>query len=196
MCGRYQLDDDMKAIIERFDIDSIFQDVQSKMGEIFPTDHAPVIANAGGKNGIKILKWGIRPFFMNKDIINTRRESLFEKKFFNEGIISGRCIVPANYFYEWEKTGSGKIKKKIGLYDEDLIAFAGIFMRTYDEKAGTGTEAFSIITKEAPGYFMKIHDRVPVMLQREDEKTWIKDGITKEEIGSILDRSYMDMKIA
>ena len=196
MCGRYQIDDDMRAIIERFDIESIFNDAEAKIGEIFPTNQAPVIMNTGGKNILKIIKWGIRPVYMNTDIINTRRESLFEKKLFNEGIISGRCLVPANSFYEWEKTGYGKEKRKISLFENELMAFAGICMKMRDSKTGNEMEAFSIITKEAPDHFRKIHDRMPVILKREDEVYWIGSGMTKDKICSMIDRSRSEMKIA
>jgi putative SOS response-associated peptidase YedK len=196
MCGRYQLDDDMKAIIERFDIESIFNHAYIKTGEIFPTDRVPVVVNTDGRNGIKILRWGIKPVFMNKDIINTRRESLFEKKMFIRPIYEGRCIIPANSFYEWEKTDYGKKRRTIYLGEEKIIALAGICMNVYDKDKGMFDESFSILTREAPDHFRKIHDRIPVMLRRMDEAQWLGGVLTREMIEQIIERSYSDMKIA
>jgi len=196
MCGRYQLDDDMKAIIERYDIDSIFQDSEKKIGEIFPSNNTPVIVNEEGNKTLKVMKWGTRFSFLNHDIINARMESLFVKKLYNSGIISGRCLVPANYFYEWEKTDAGKVKRKIFLPDQKIISFAGMIKRSHDSKTGEKVDSFSIITRQASDEVLKIHDRMPAILQAGDETLWLGNALTQNYIIQILCRSQYKMKIA
>lgn len=196
MCGRYQLDDDMKDIIERYDIDSIFQDSQNKIGEIFPSNNTPVIVNDEGRRTLKIVKWGIRFSFLNHDIINTRMESLFLKKLYNKGIISGRCLVPANYFYEWEKTETGKVKRRIFIPDHNIITFAGMVMKSHDPKTGEKVDSFSIITRQAENEVLKIHDRMPAILQLYDEALWLGNALDQDHIIQILCRTQNGMKIA
>ncbi len=196
MCGRYQLDDDMKAIIERFDIKSIFEDANRKIGEIFPTDRAPVIVSNEGAPALKIFRWGIRPSFMDRDIINTRRESLFSKKMFTGAAKSSRCLIPANGFYEWQRENDRKIKRRIYMEDEKIMAFAGIYMYARDPKGDGLVWSFSIITKEAAGEVLKIHDRMPVILRREDEFPWLDESLGKEGIERLIERSCIDLKTA
>ena len=196
MCGRYQLDDDMKSIIERYDIDSIFQDSQKKIGEIFPSNNTSVIVNDEGKKTLKVMKWGIRFSFLKHDVINTRMESLFVKKLYDRGIISGRCLVPANYFYEWEKADAGKVKRKIFLPDQKIISFAGIIIKSHDPKTGGAVDSFSIITLQAENEVLKIHDRAPAILKVDDESLWLDNALTQNSIIQILCRSQKKMKIA
>lgn len=196
MCGRYQLDDDMKAIIERFDIDSVFDDANRKIGEIFPGNASPVITSKEDKKELMIMRWGIRPAYMTSDVINTRSESLFEKRFFLKAITGARCIIPANYFYEWEKTQSGKLKRSLSVKDQKLIAFAGLIMEYADLKNGIIRPAFSVITKDACMSIKHIHNRMPVILRREDEDNWLLPELSSGDINEIINRSVNDIKIA
>jgi putative SOS response-associated peptidase YedK len=196
MCGRYQLDEDMKEIIERFDIKSIFKDAGRKIGEIFPTDRAPVIVRSEEETALKIFRWGIRPSFMDRDIINTRRESLFTKKMFTGAINSSRCLIPANSFYEWQRVDDRKIKRRIYMEDENIMAFAGIYMFAREPKEDGLVWSYSIITKEAAGEVLDIHGRMPVILRKEDELLWLDESLRKEEIESMIERACTDLKIA
>lgn len=196
MCGRYQLDDDMKAIIERFDIDSVFEDANRKIGEIFPGNISPVITSDEEKKQLFAMRWGIRPSYMKSDVINARRESLFEKRFFIKAIKNSRCLIPANYFYEWEKKDSGKQKRSLSVKDDGLIAFAGLIMEFVDKNKGIILPAYAIITKAASDSIKHIHDRMPVILRKDDEDNWLLPELSSDEIDDMINRSVSEIKIA
>ena len=190
MCGRYQMDEDMQEIIERFDIESVFKDADTRIGEVFPGSRAPVVIRQDSHKTLTVMKWGLHPYFMDKDIINTRRESLFTKKMYHDAIMYSRCIIPANHFYEWEKVSEKKEKRRI--YDDSrkILAFAGIFTKEAD------TQAFTIITMDALGDIKRVHNRMPAVISVEDEQNWLKEGLARDEILAILDRALPVLKIA
>ncbi len=92
----------------------------------------------------------------------------------------------ANFFYEWEKLGTKKEKRRIYVPGQKLIAFAGIIIEN----------GFSIITRPAVNDILLIHNRMPVIVNNDDEKMWIREELRREEIANILKRSISDVKIA
>ncbi len=186
----------MKAIIERFDIDSVFDDANRKIGEIFPGSRAPVVTLKEGRKALDIIRWGVCPAYMKSDVINARRESLFTKNFFKRAVFDKRCLIPANYFYEWQKTDTGKIKRSLFSGDENLIAFAGIIMEYADKNKEIILPAYCIITREASDSVRGVHDRMPVILRRQDEDNWLIPDLTAENLDEIISRSVDEIKIA
>lgn len=88
-----------------------------------------------------------------------------------------RCLVPAEWFYEWkpldEKT---KQPYAIGMKDGGLFAFAGLWDRWKDKVSGTVLETYTIITTEPNELMEPLHNRMPVILRREDYGRWLVPG--------------------
>lgn len=102
MCGRYYIDDETSREIEKIikDIDSRNSNKNYKTGEIIPTNTVPILVSQQESITPNLCIWGF-PNFKNKGvIINARSETAFEKKTFRESLLSRRCIIPANGFYE------------------------------------------------------------------------------------------------
>jgi hypothetical protein len=80
------------------------------------------------------MRWGLIPFW-GKDteagykMINARAETIAEKPAFREPLLSRRCLIPADGFYEWTKRGKGKSPFCFTLADDSVFAFAGIWDR-------------------------------------------------------------------
>jgi len=140
------------------------------------TDDAP--------NLITHYNWGIIPSWSQNDDIkkltlNAKIETLDEKPSFKNSI-NKRCLVIANGFYEWQwLDAKGKVKNKyeIGIGNEDLFAFAGIYSQWKDTTTGIIRNTYSIITTEANPLMAEIHNtkkRMPVILKPEDEKKWLE----------------------
>lgn len=129
--------------------------------------------------------WGLIPSWApNEDIrkltLNAKIETLDAKPAFKPSI-SKRCLMLANGFYEWQwrdKSGKQKIKYEIGLKDEALFAFAGIYAQWTHPISGKIVETVAMLTTEANPTMAEIHNtkrRMPVILKKEDEMVWLQN---------------------
>ncbi len=168
MCSRYYFDNDtMKEILDIVEkTDARLRGMQGNR-DIYPTDDAPVIIrNATG--GIKLtrIKWGYPRMDGSGIIINARAESVLDKKMFEGGIRRRRAVIPAGYFYEWSRN---KEKNTFRRKDRDTVFMAGFYDLT-----DIG-ERFIIITTQANASMIKIHDRMPLILEKGQIKDWLLD---------------------
>ncbi|HEX7288704.1 MAG TPA: SOS response-associated peptidase, partial [Candidatus Angelobacter sp.] len=110
--------------------------------------------------------------------INAVSETAAEKPAFREPMQRGRCLVPADGFYEWKKLNAkNKQPYNIGLADDSLFAFAGLWDR-WRSPSGEKIESCTILTTDANSLLRDVHDRMPVMLRREDYDLWLDPGVT------------------
>lgn len=175
MCGRF-IFFEVDKIETRFDaiIEKTFN--FSPSYNIAPGQDVPVIIREEKFNKVKLMKWGLTPFWVKnldefKPFINIRRESFSSKRHFYKYLKNNRCIIPSNGFYEWKKEGKRKIPYFISLLNQELFSFAGIY-DIYKDKDNEIT-SFAIITTEPNAYIKEIHDRMPVILDKENEKVWL-----------------------
>jgi putative SOS response-associated peptidase YedK len=131
------------------------------------------------------MRWGLIPSWA-KDakagykMINARAETIAEKPAFRESLLSRRCLVPADGFYEWSKFSKGKSPICFTLADDSVFAFAGIWDRWMNPEREL-VETCSIITTSANALVLGIHDRMPVILERENYDLWLDPGFGKVE---------------
>ena len=135
-----------------------------------------------GKKILEPVKWGLVPFWAKDPkigyrMINTRAETIAEKPSFKAAFKYRRCLIPANGFYEWRK--SDKQPFYIHLPDYELFTFAGIW-EEWHHPDGSSLRTCSIITTEPNETMQEIHERMPVILSREDEDKWLKQNEQKE----------------
>lgn len=174
MCGRYYVDDEtsreVRKILEQLDMES---SVNFKKGEIFPTQKAPVLI--GNKEKIKpvVYKWGFPNFYNKGVLINARAETATEKKTFKESIYNRRCIIPANGFYEWDKS---KTKYYFQRRESDIIYMAGFYQNI------GGEDLFMILTTAANDSMIEVHHRMPLLLEERELEDWIFDQRSVEFI--------------
>ena len=134
--------------------------------------------------------WGLIPAWakdqdIRKFTLNAKIETLDEKPSFRNSI-NKRCLVIANGFYEWQwmdSKGKSKVKYEIGLPDEALFAFAGLYSEWTDVTTGEIKNTYAIITTEANTLMSEIHNtkkRMPVILKPEDEQRWLEHAPINE----------------
>ena len=174
MCGRYGFTSGSK-VKERYGIKGDVEDFDPRYN-IAPSYDVPIIIV--GKSGEKIvvkMKWGFIPRW-SKDPkmaqINARAEGIEQKAFFRASFKDRRCLVPANFFYEWLKLKEDKIPYLIRPTDQDLFAFAGLYDVVKDAE-GKPFVTFAIITTEPNEIVAKIHNRMPVILTKIEEEEWL-----------------------
>lgn len=178
MCGRYSLNNSKEEIKEWFDADSFDLDTLQPNFNVAPTDTMPVTGeNQEGKRSIQPFRWGFLPFWAeDKDIgysmINARAETVDTKRSYKPSFRKYRCLVPASGFYEWKNKEGEKVPYYIYPTHEPMFAFAGIY-NVWESPDGDRIPTFTIITTDANEKIKNLHDRMPVMLLKEEWNEWL-----------------------
>ena len=136
----------------------------------------------GRRRMFALMRWGLIPYWA-KDVsigakaINAVAETAAEKPMFQDAMKRQRCLIPANGFYEWKKIDAkSKQAYHIGLVDDELFAFAGLWDRW---KGPDGViQSCTILTTEANSLLRDVHDRMPVIVPPEDYELWLDPGVT------------------
>lgn len=118
--------------------------------------------------------------------INARSESLFEKVTFRESFKYKRCLIPINGFYEWEKKDKEKIPYYIQSSNNDYLVLAGLYNEFYDEKTNQIIINVCIITTEPNEIIKRIHDRMPVILDKKDCFTYLNKESSLKEVNDLF----------
>lgn len=146
---------------------------------------------------LRMLTWGLVPSW-SKDrsgaarMINARAEGLLEKPAFRRAAASRRCLVPADGWYEWQRSttatdAKGRPRKQpffISAVAGGPIAFAGLYEFWREPQTGAGgvddpddparwLTTFAIVTTAAEPGLEAIHDRMPLVLPRDRWDDWL-----------------------
>jgi putative SOS response-associated peptidase YedK len=124
---------------------------------------------------------------MGYRMINARAETIADKPSFRRAFKTKRCLIPANGFYEWRR--SDKQPFFIRPAGAELFSFAGIWEQWKDPEENL-LETCSIITTEPNEFMSGIHERMPVILQHQDEEFWISNETRTPEILLSLLKPY------
>lgn len=172
MCGRYFVDDG----IER-ELKNAFQAVniskfQAKAGDVYPTELAFILT---GTKEICLtqMRWGFRKKDQKDLLINARVETVKEKPMFNESIRYNRCVIPASGFYEWNKIGE---KASFRPLYRKVLFMAGIWQKEENENQ------FAILTTVPNASVAPVHDRMPLVLDKNEVPQWLMDWKQAEEL--------------
>ena len=144
-----------------------------------PTDALPVVRlDREGSRSLDLLRWGLIPYWA-KDVsigprcINAMAETIATKPAFREAFRRRRCLVPVDYFYEWQKLPTGRQPYAIGLADGSPMAFAGLWERWRNPADAGVVQSFAIVTGPPNELCAPIHGRMPVILPREAWRPWL-----------------------
>lgn len=167
MCGRYYVDDETAREIEKI-VRQVDERIRSskKTSDIFPSQGACAIRSGNSQMIADEMFWGFPNFSKKGLLINARSETVMEKRMFRDSVMQRRCVIPAKGFYEWNQS---KSKAAFFRQDEPLLFMAGFFNRFEDQ------ERFMILTTKANRSVEKVHDRMPLILERRELENWIFD---------------------
>lgn len=195
MCGRYTLYD-FNGMADRFEIDQA--DIELLLGfeenyNITPSQANPVVIR-NSPNHIELMQWGFIPSWEKESdkgfkLINARAETVAEKPMFKKALEGNRCLVPANGFYEWKVTKAGKVPYFIRLKSDSLFAFAGIYSVTKN-RDNKEIKSYAIITTMPNELMANIHNRMPVILSKENEDIWLDKDLQDSEVLTALLQPY------
>jgi len=175
MCGRFVLLTDLSRIVQSFDI-------QEVSGEYHPGVNispgrmiAAVIRDS--INRLVDFKWGLIPAW-TKDpsigykMINARAETVSEKPSFRQAFRKRRCLIVADGFYEWKQEAGRKTPMRFYLKSGEPFGLAGLY-ETWILPGKDRVDTCTIITTDANELVASVHDRMPVIVSKEKEASWI-----------------------
>jgi putative SOS response-associated peptidase YedK len=150
---------------------------------VAPTQLVMVLADQNDKRVVTRFKWGLIPRWAENaqsgmKMINARAETVAEKPSFRQAFRHQRCIVPANGFYEWQKTSTGKVPQLIEHRDRKPLAFAGLWALWRDPTTNEEIHSCTIITTRANATMRPLHDRMPVILPKDTWDLWLDPSVT------------------
>lgn len=173
MCGSFSLFAPPEDLSKRFGADVAF-DYEPRYN-IAPRTGVASIRNTDDEHIVE-QEWGLLPHWA-EDVdeeprpINARSETVAENNMFKFDFEERRCLVPTDGFYEWAGERGSKQPFFLHLTENDPFALAGIWNRF--ENNGDALETVTILTTEPNEVMEPIHDRMPVVLERDEEETWL-----------------------
>jgi putative SOS response-associated peptidase YedK len=183
MCGRYSFAIEDELIKERFGV-TVRSAIYKARYNCAPSQNLAVISSEEPEM-LSFYRWGLIPFWakdpsIGNRLINARAETIREKPSFRQSFGARRCLVLSDGFYEWDRSGT-KQPHRFMLHDHSPFSMAGIWDK-WKNPEGLIIHSFSIITTQANSLLEKIHDRMPVILNRDDERKWLGKTHEKELI--------------
>jgi len=136
---------------------------------------------------LRVVRWGLVPYWakdpsIGSRLINARAETVASKPAFRRAFARHRCLLPADGFYEWEKSGDPKHPRKQPYYirreDGGVLAFAGLYELWRDkDRPGDDPDSWlwtaTIITTRAEDEVGRIHDRMPMVIEPDRWSDWL-----------------------
>ena len=195
MCGRYRLSRRKQLVEEYFDTVSGEEEWTPRYN-IAPTQPVPVVRQHPKEpiRQISIMRWGLIPHW-SKDAssaastINARSETAATKPAFRDPLKFRRCLIPADGFYEWKRNGTSKQPFCFEVNDGELFAFAGLW-DGWKNAEGQWIKTCSILTTVPNAVTATVHDRMPVILDRESYDLWLDPGMQNVTAISELLKPY------
>jgi putative SOS response-associated peptidase YedK len=195
MCGRYVVAYDPNTLISGFSVTRVTP--FPKRWNVTPMTPVPVVHdNREGERVAELMRWGLLPHWardakLAAKLNNARLEGIAEKPSFRQAVRRRRCLLPASGFYEWQATPSGKQPWYISPRHADgalpLFAFAGLFEAWREPGASPESEwllTCCIITTEANALMAPIHERMPVIIEREHWAHWLSRD--QQDVAALL----------
>lgn len=185
MCGRFSFSPRIKMIEDRFDVKVDPVNYKPRYNCAPSQMHAVVTNLSPGL--VDFFKWGLIPYWakdpaIGNKMINARCETILEKPSYATPFKKRRCLVLSDGFYEWKTLNSKtKIPYRICFPGNTLFAMAGIWDK-WTSPDGNILYSFSIITTGPNQTMEGIHNRMPVILEKEMEKTWLQSDDLSELI--------------
>lgn len=195
MCGRYTLKTPAADLVDVFDL-MFAPNFVSPRYNIAPSQPVAAVRNIDGQRQLSLFRWGLIPFWakdpsIGYKMINARGETVHEKPSFRAAFKQRRCLILADGFYEWERSGSRKNKQPFHIrrIDQQPFAFAGLW-ESWNSPDGSPLESCTIVTTTPTDLLSTIHDRSPVILDPADYQIWLDPAFDQTDLLRELIKPY------
>jgi putative SOS response-associated peptidase YedK len=191
VCGRYASDTSDFDLTWQFEVQDVLDEAPGPSWNVAPTDPVRIVvqrsphgtSRSGSVRQLRTARWGLVPSWSRDRrgaamMINARIETVTQKPAFRAAAARRRCLIPALGYYEWQKTGQGKIPYFLHDPDGGVLAMAGLyeFWRDPGLPADDPTRwlwTCTIITQPATDLLGQIHDRSPVVVPPDLRADWL-----------------------
>lgn len=164
--------------------------------------HRPLHRGAEPVRRLVSLRWGLVPSWakdpgIGSRMINARVETVAEKPAFKRALAARRCLLPADGYYEWYPTqrrgkGGKPLKQPFFVrpHGGGLVTMAGLYEIWRDRgKEADDPSAWmwscTVLTTTATGPAGEVHDRMPLLVDRDAWPAWLDPG--QSDPGRLLD---------
>jgi putative SOS response-associated peptidase YedK len=176
MCGRFAFYSPHEAVTRLFGVPDA-PEVEPRWN-IAPTQYLAAVREAGGPRELAMLHWGLVPSWAKEKsigarMINARAETLTEKPSFRSAFQRRRCLVLADGWYEWQRSGAVKQPYYMSFEDGRPFGMAGLWERWRDPASGEPLESCCIVTTTPAAAVAHVHDRMPVIVPEEAYAEWL-----------------------
>lgn len=211
MCGRYASSRSPEDLVEEFEVlDPRLEQAIAPSWNVAPTDPVYAVLERMPKDGgtepvrqLREVRWGLVPSWakdasIGSRMINARMETVAEKPAFRKAFAARRCIVPADGYFEWyeteQRTAKGKPKKQpffITPGDGSVLGMAGLYEIWRDPaKPEDADDRFrwtcTVLTTEATDELGRIHDRMPLIVDRDHRHEWLDPRHADVDLAALL----------
>jgi len=189
MCGRYTLASPTERLAEEFGVDASSIELSPNYN-VAPTQGVAAVLEEAGQRRLEVLRWGLIPPWaddpgIGSRMINARSETAPGKPSFRRAFRERRCLIPADGFYEWQRTNGAKQPYYIHMEDGRPFAFAGLWESW--SKGGEGeVRTCTILTTGANALVGEVHDRMPVILAHDAYDVWLDPASESDELTGLL----------
>lgn len=185
MCGRYTLATSKERLAEEFDLSGELPDLSASYN-IAPTQNIATVLGDGEERRLEMMRWGLIPSWaddpeIGSRMINARSETAAEKPSFRAAFKKRRCLIPADGFYEWQKTNGAKQPHHIRMQGGRPFALAGLWEIWHEYDGAPELRSCTILTTEANDLLAPVHGRMPVILDPENYDFWLDPDVQEAE---------------
>jgi putative SOS response-associated peptidase YedK len=200
MCGRFTQERPASELSEIFGAEPLVEDPGAHYN-VAPTDEALVVVQRDERRAVTAYRWGLIPHWataakVGSRMINARAETITVSPSFRDAFVRKRCIVPVESFYEWKRDGTIRQPYRIVRRDRQPMALAGLWAGWREPDTDTVRRTFSIVTTTPNEAVAALHDRMPVVLERETWDRWLDPRpADPSELMGLLAPSEADLEI-
>jgi putative SOS response-associated peptidase YedK len=200
MCGRFTQERPASELSEIFGAEPLVEDPGAHYN-VAPTDEALVVVQRDERRAVTAYRWGLIPHWataakVGSRMINARAETITVSPSFRDAFVRKRCIVPVESFYEWKRDGTIRQPYRIVRRDRQPLALAGLWAGWREPDTDTVRRTFSIVTTTPNEAVAALHDRMPVVLERETWDRWLDPRpADPSELMGLLAPSEADLEI-
>jgi putative SOS response-associated peptidase YedK len=185
VCGRFSQGEPSHRISDYFGAYPD-DDLPDGLFNVPPTERIRIVVEREGERRLTSARWGFQPFWADGDAgrswINARAETAWDSPAFGPALRATRCIIPADAFYEWDRSASPRQTYAIGpAADGELLPMAGIWSATRH-----APPTVAILTTAPNPLVARIHDRMPVILTMDLLEDWLDPGATPANLAPML----------
>lgn len=206
MCGRYTLATPSEALVETFQVPELSFTLEPRYN-IAPGQLAPVVAADRRGRRMGLLRWGFLPKGVGarRPFVNARSETVASLPSFRAAFAARRCLVPADGFYEWRRSGDGASRSGHALpfwfrpIGHEVVSFAAIWERWTSSK-GEERHGFAILTTRANAEVEAVHDRMPLVVGDDHRAHWLDRNTPRSDLLDLLrptpDRTFEARRVS